>query len=54
MTYPSSIWNRHSPGSAATGTLGTAIHPDIEVLVAVAGGSVPVAAGIVVRHIGYV
>lgn len=52
MTYPSIVRVRHCPRSATTRALGTAVHPDIEVLVTVAGVSVPVAAGIVVRHVG--
>ena len=52
ISYPSGIGNGHRPGSAATGSFGTAVHPDIELLVAVTGGSVPVAAGIVVGHVG--
>lgn len=51
MTY-SSVGARHCPCSATTRTLSAAIHPDIEVLVTVAGVSVPVATSVVVRHVG--
>jgi len=57
ITYPSrSIFHsrRHRPRSTMTGGLGTTIHPYIKLFMTVAGSSVPVAAGIVVRHIGYV
>jgi hypothetical protein len=53
ITYPSSSGfrsNGHRPRSTNTGSLGTAIHPYIMVLMTVAGSSVPVAACII-RHI---
>ena len=52
MTYPSIVRDRHCPRSATSRALGSAVHPDINVLVTVAGASVPVAAGVVVRHVG--
>lgn len=51
MTYSPSLDAGHGPGSSSGGCLGTARHPDVCVLVTVAGGSVPVARGVVVRHV---
>lgn len=52
-TYPSHITyhlRRQSPRSPSRGTFGAALRPDIEMLVAVAGVSVPVAAVVVVHN----
>lgn len=54
FTYTSSVghhFGSQGPRGACGGTLGAALYPDVVVLVAVAGFSVPVAAGIV-GHIG--
>lgn len=49
MTYSSCCVgsNRHCPCGTRAGCFGSAVHPDVVVFVAVAGGSVPVAASVV-------
>lgn len=49
MTYSSCCVgsNRHRPCRTRAGCFGSAVHPDVVVFVAVAGGSVPVAASVV-------
>ena len=56
-TYTSGVcnhlWRQCPCGSLLSRSLGTALHPDIALFMAVAGGAVPVASSVVVGHVGY-